>query len=150
MQNSMMESQGRELQRRQRPLGVTIIAIVLFIEGILELLAAVLAFVAGSAVHRHFPNVFGMAGNVFADILGAIALVIAIVTLLVAWGLFTLKSWAFWTVVVVELITVVHEVLRFFQPDSNSASIIAALILPVIILLYMFLDANVRRAFRVL
>lgn len=136
--------------RARRPLGVTIIAIILFIEGILELLAAILAFLAAHAVHVHVRNVLGMAGDVFANTLGIIALVIAVVTLLVAWGLFTLKSWAFWTVVVVEVITVIHEILRFFQPNSNTASIIAALVLPVIILLYMFLDANVRRAFRVL
>lgn len=146
MQNTMME---REMRGR-RPLGVTIIAIVLLIEGILELVAAVLAFLAAHAVHIHVRNVIGIAGDVFANTLGIIALVIALVTLLVAWGLFTLKSWAFWTVVVVEVITVIHEVLRFFQPDANNASIIAALILPIIILLYMFLDANVRRAFRVL
>lgn len=145
MQNTMMES-----PRRQRPLGVTIIAVVLLIEGILELLAAILAFAAAHAVHVHVRNVLGLAGDVFANTIGVIALIIAIITLLVAWGLFTLKRWAFWTVVIVEVITIIQHILQFFQPDANTTTVIIGLILPVIILLYMLLDANVRRAFRVL
>lgn len=150
MQNSMMESQGRELQRRQRPLGVTIMAVVLLIEGVFELIAAILAFVAAHVVHRHYHNILGAAAGTISNAVGVIALIVAILTLLVAYGLFTLKRWAFWTVIVVEIIAILDSVLKFFQATPNYTSLIIGLILPVAILLYMFLDANVRRAFRVL
>jgi uncharacterized membrane protein (DUF2068 family) len=144
MQDTMMES-----PRRQRPLGVTIIAVILLIDGIVELLGAVIAFTAAHAVHTHVRNVLGVAGDVFANAIGVFALIVAILTLVVAYGLFTLKRWAFWTVVVVEVIAIIERILQFFQPNANTTSIILGLILPIIILAYMFLDGNVRRAFHV-
>ena len=143
--NAMME-------RRQRPLGITIIAVILLITGIFELITSIALLVAAHSarVSTHIPHVLGLTLDVFGDVIGIIGLIIAIVTLLVAYGLFTLKAWAFWLVVIVEVVTIIRHAVEFFAPNPSYTSIAIGLILPVIILLYMLLDANVRRAFRVL
>jgi uncharacterized membrane protein (DUF2068 family) len=148
MQNTMMERPSRG----QRPLGVTIIAVILLITGIFELVASIGLLLAAhvARVSTHIPHVLGLTLDVFGNVLGIVGLVIAVVTLIVAYGLFTLKAWAYWLVVVVEIITVIRHVLEFLAPNPSYASIIIGLILPIVILLYMFLDGNVRRAFRVL
>ena len=140
------------MERRQRPLGITIIAVILLVVGLFELGAAIALLLGAHAAHvsTHIPHVLGMTLDVFGDVLGIVGLVIAVVTLLVAYGLFTLKAWAYWLVVVVEIITVIRHAAEFLAPNPNYTTIIIGLILPVVILLYMFLDANVRRAFRVL
>jgi uncharacterized membrane protein (DUF2068 family) len=138
-----------EASRHRRPLGVTIIAVVLLIEGIFEIVAAIIAFTAAHVVHSHVRNVLGTAVGVISNAVGVIALIVAVLTLLVSYGLFTLKRWAFWTVIVVELIALADSILKFFQREPNYTSIIIGLILPVVILAYMFLDPYVRRAFRI-
>jgi len=65
--------------------------------------------------------------------------------LFVAWGLWTLKPWAFWTVVIVEVIHLVQAILSLTRGQGTG---VGDLIFPIIILAYLFLDRNVRAAFR--
>jgi uncharacterized membrane protein (DUF2068 family) len=127
---------------RQRPLGITIIAIVLGIIGILTLLAVILGFV-GVAV---FVN------NKVLDAIATIVLVfgavVAIAEIVVAWGLWTLKVWAYWTAVVVEAIRVVHGLYDWLIAHNPGVSIVS-LIIAIVILVYLLADPNVRAAFRV-
>jgi len=127
---------------RQRPLGITIIAIVLGIIGILTLLAVILGFV-GVAV---FVN------NKVLDVIATIVLVfgavVAIAEIVVAWGLWTLKVWAYWTAVVVEAIRVVHGLYDWLIAHNPGVSIVS-LIIAIVILVYLLADPNVRAAFRV-
>ncbi|HCI81858.1 MAG TPA: hypothetical protein DHW02_19455 [Ktedonobacter sp.] len=144
--NAMME-------RRQRPLGITVISVVLFIFGIFELISSIVVLVLSHAarVSTHIPHVLGMTLDVFGNVFGIIGLVIAIVTLFVAYGLFTLKRWAFWLVVIVEIISLIRHAFEISHPNQAIHTLgIIGIIIPILILLYMFLDANVRRAFRVL
>ena len=110
----------------RRPLGVTIIAILVAIGAIFEIIAGVV----------------GLA--VFAPI-GIFALIVGVISLFVAWGLWTLQPWAFWTVVIVEVIHLVQAILSMTRGQGTG---IGDLVIPIIILLYLFLDRNVRAAFR--
>ncbi|GAC1566810.1 MAG: hypothetical protein NVS3B14_10880 [Ktedonobacteraceae bacterium] len=100
-----------------RPLGVTIIAILVAIGAVLEIIGGLLLLA-----------VFAPLGSLF-----------------VAWGLWTLKPWAFWLVVIVE---VFHLVQAFFSVARGQGSSIIDIVIPIAILLYLFLDRNVRAAFR--
>ena|SRR5579884_2761267 len=142
---------------RHRPLGVTIISIVLGIEGIFELLLGILIlvgiFTLGHEISVHGHAVVGsivdVVGGVLGGILAAAALLIGIFSLIFASGLWRLKRWAFWLTVILEVISIIRHLVEFTHPVHSTPSIIIGLILPVIILLYFLLDSNVRRAFQV-
>ena len=140
---------------QHRPLGVTIISVVLFIAGIFELLLGILILVGiftlghEISIHGHATvgSVVDVVGGVLGGILAGASLLIGVFSLILAIGLWMLKRWAFWLVVILEIISVVRHLLEFTHPVHNTVSIIIGLLLPVVILLYFFLDRNVRRAF---
>lgn len=105
--------------RRHRPLGITIIAIVIGLQAIFSIIAALQ---------------FG----------AIIAIILGILTLLLAWGLWTLQPWAFWTAVVLEAIDIIYDLFSLGQ----GASVIVSLIFSVLILVYLLRDQSVRAAFR--
>lgn len=147
MENAMME------RRRQRPLGVTIIAVLLGIEGLFELIAGIVLIIAANSLSRtiishghritaHFVSTAGIA-------LGSIAIVIGVITLLFVFGLWTLRRWAFWAVVIIEGLTLLWGILALVRQTGTTGGTIAGMIIPAIVLIYFLLDANVRRAFRI-
>lgn len=136
---------------RARPLGVTIIAILLIIAGIVELLFGVLTFAGvfslAHVITMHGHHVTARVLDTLGGILGGISIFIGIVTLIFAWGLWTLKTWAFWLVVALEVFSLIRHLLEFARPDHSTVAIVLGLILPVVILLYFLVDPNVRAAF---
>lgn len=104
---------------RTRPLGVTIIAVLVAIGGIAEIISGL-------------------------QFLGIIAIVLGILTLVLAWGLWTLQPWAFWSTIVLEAINALENLLNLRYGGSS----IIGLIIPVAIIVYMLYDRNVRSAFR--
>src|SRR6266566_7514913 len=140
----------------RRPLGVTIISVVLAIEGIFELLVGILIlvgiFTLGHEISIHGHAVVGsmvdVVGGVLGGVLAGAALIIGLFSLIFAIGLWTLKRWAFWLTVILEIISIVRHLLEFTHPVHSTVSIIIGLILPVVILLYFLLDRDVRAAFR--
>lgn len=117
-----------------RPLGVTIISILLGIQAIYLIIVGLTAIFAGAA-----------AGVGFLVFVGWFPLVIGILSLVMAWGLWNLRPWAFWTAVVLEVLNIINIVFGFSNNGSRS---IGGLIVSVIVLLYFLMDSNVRRAFR--
>lgn len=117
---------------RTRPLGITIISILLGIDGIVEAILGIISLVSGAA-----------------PLGGIVLLILGLLTLALAWGLWTLQSWAFWGIVIIEALNVIYTIYEFAmgRANANASSLIFSLILPIVILLYMFLDRNVRRAF---
>ena len=116
---------------RSRPLGITIIAIILGIQGVLSIIAGIL-LLAGSGGAYAVPAI--------------IALVLGVLYLIVAWGLWTLQPWAFWTTVVLEVITLINGIIALTQHSVGSG--LLNIVLSLIILIYLFADRNVRAAFR--
>ncbi len=104
----------------KRPLGITIIAILLFIQAVIEIIFGIFVFV-GSTI----------ASPAAGLLLGWIPLAIGIISFIVAWGLWTLKPWAYWVTLILEII-----------------NIISGGLVSIIIVIYLLVDGNVRRAFR--
>ena len=148
MQNAKMEAP------RRRPLGVSIIAVLVAIQGIFFLILGILALVAvivaansaGTTVNGY--AITGATLSIVAGVLAGVFLVVGLVSLLFAWGLWTLKRWAFWATVIIEIISLLNSVLAFTQPHANFWSAVVGMIIPIVILVYFFADANVRAAFR--
>jgi uncharacterized membrane protein (DUF2068 family) len=127
---------------RQRPLGITIIASIIGIIGILTFIGVILGFFGVNAL------IHNRVLDVVATIALLIAAIIALAEIVVAWGLWTLKAWAFWTAVIVELIRVVHGVFGLIVTHGQGTHIVS-LIVALVILVYLCVDPNVRAAFRV-
>ncbi len=129
---------------RSRPLGVTIISIILFIQGALGVIAGILLLVAGGALASNGHPIATAAVGIGA----VIALILAVLTLILAWGLWTLRTWAFWGIVIVEALNIVYGIYSWTQGGNGVVALLLSIAIPVIILLYMLLDRNVRAAFR--
>jgi len=122
---------------RRRPLGITIIALLLAIEGIGALILALLSIAVA------FSTPIALIGTVISVLIGLISLALA-------YGLWTLQPWAFGATVAVEIFTIVFALCNFvgMLPKNTLATTIGDLIFPVVILIYLFADKNVRPAFR--
>lgn len=131
---------------RIRPLGVTILAILEFVGGVLALLLGLFFMAVGPYVAELFagtavpPLLSALLG-----VLGVVFLVAGLVALLVGWGLWTGKGWAWWIVVVLEVLGVVSSLagLAMGDPSSLLGLLIAALIL------YYFFKPHVKDFFGV-
>src|SRR2546425_5818390 len=113
---------------RSRPLGITIIAIIMAIYGILGIIAGIGLLSAG------------------ATALGVSSLILGVLQLILAWGLWTLQRWAFWATVILQVLALINGIFTLTQ--GNAASGIVAIVIALIVLIYLFADRNVRAAFR--
>jgi uncharacterized membrane protein (DUF2068 family) len=112
---------------RTRPLGITIIAIIAAIHGILGIIGGMTLM--GSSM-------------TFA----VIAVVLGILDLILAWGLWTLQRWAFWATVVIEILALLNGIFGFSQRIVSGG--IVDIVIALVVLIYLFADPNVRAAFR--
>ena len=111
---------------QMRPLGVTIIAILVALGAVLQIIFALTALgsTPGFAIF---------------------SLIIGVLYLGLAWGLWTLRPWAFWSTVVVSAIGLVEAIFGLIGGQGNS---VISLIIFVVIFVYLLMDRNVRAAFR--
>lgn len=116
------------LAPRQRPLGVTIIAI-------LEAIGGVLSIVGG---------LFLLNVNIVVALL---PIVLGVIALVLAWGLWMLKPWAFWITVVLEVISLISAVISIVT-GSFTTTVVVQAVIALAILIYLLADRNVRAAFR--
>jgi uncharacterized membrane protein (DUF2068 family) len=112
---------------RSRPLGITIIAIIMAIYGVLGVIGGILLLSTSVA-------------------LGVITLVLGLLQLVIAWGLWTLQPWAFWATVILEVLALLNGIFAFTQHNTGTG--IGAIVIALIVLIYLFADRNVRAAFR--
>lgn len=150
MQNTTMEAP------RRRPLGVSIIAVLEGLQGVFFLIAGLLALLgvmaAASRQGMVTVNGFivtGVVVGVIAWSMAGIFLVVGLVSLLLAWGLWTMKRWSFWATVIIAVISLANSVVAITRPYAHVRPIIGGMIIPIVILLYFLIDSNVRAAFRI-
>ncbi len=122
---------------RRRPLGISIISVLLFISAIVEI----------------FFGLFILFATIFTNLLAAllvgwIPLAIGVISLILAWGLWTLKPWAFWATIILEVINIVIHLFSLGQANHSLGNIFGGGIISLIILIYMLVDRNVRQAFQ--
>ena len=123
----------------RRPLGITIISILLFIQAVFEIIGGI------SSVIGNTPT-----GTMSDVLLGWFPLAMGVIELVLAWGLWTLKPWAYWGTLVVEIVNILIHFFGFLGlPRTHSAlAVISGGIVSIIIVIYLLVDGNVRRAFR--
>ncbi len=112
---------------RTRPLGITIIAIIVAIYGVIGIISGITLLGVS------------MTSAVITVVLGVLELVLA-------WGLWTLQKWAFWATVVIEVLALLNGIFAFTQRIIPGG--ITNIVIALIILIYLFADPNVRAAFR--
>lgn len=120
----------------RRPLGITIISILMFIQAIFEIVVGFFSFF-GSVISSPLAGL----------LVGWVPLAIGVLLFILAWGLWTLKPWAYWATLILEIVNIVLHFLGYSQVHSLFA-IISGGIISIIIVIYLLVDGNVRRAFR--
>ncbi|MFX1579386.1 MAG: hypothetical protein ACFFBJ_07025 [Promethearchaeota archaeon] len=103
----------------ERPLGVTIIAILQMLSAIVLLVTGSLSMMAALAL--------GPFGFLFV-ILGGVFLIIGIIGFIIGYGLWTLKGWAWMIAFILNLLSVILAIISFD---------IISLIIPLIIVIYL-------------
>jgi hypothetical protein len=103
----------------ERPLGVTIIAILQLIGSLVLIFGGYAALIVALGL-----GIFGF----IAVILGGILLFFGLIGFIIFWGLWTLKSWAWMLAFILNLLSVIFALLSFD---------IISLIFPLIIVIYL-------------
>ena len=119
----------------QRPLGVTILALLAFVSGALHFLAAFLAFGAGSFISAQaISGYFVPAAAPFANAIGnvgfsiGLAGMIAAVITLIAAGLWVLSRTAgFWLGTIILAVDLVVDVIALLSGAASALTILGAL-----------------------
>lgn len=154
MENRMENrAENTMMARRTRPLGVTIISVLLGIQGVIEVVGGILLILAANSLsHRivqqghtiiaRFVDTFGVG-------IGVVILIIGVITLFFVISLWTLQRWAYWAVIIFEVVSLLPHIIALIRGTGTVGGNIAQMIIPVIVLLYFLVDSNVRRAFRI-
>jgi hypothetical protein len=124
-----------------RPMGVTILAVLAAIVGVLSLLGA-LALLGGGAL------IAGAGGGMFAGafgLFGIITLVLAVLYFAFAYGAWTLKPWAWTLGIVSQVVSIVLSILSILGGQSVTSQLIGLVIS--LVILYYLDTPDVRRAF---
>lgn len=125
-----------------RPTGVTIIALLAFVSGLLGLCGALPVFGISLIAGVFVPPV-GLIGT----IIGAILAFSPLLLLVFAYGAWNLRSWAWMLGIIATGISVVSALIAVLT-TGNILAIVSHGLLPIIIFVYL-LTPNVRNSFRV-
>jgi hypothetical protein len=115
---------------RSRPLGVTIVAILMAIEGVILIGGGIGGIVAGGILSSEFGVVGGL---IIAS--SSVALALGIAALVIAWGLITGKGWAWIITIIISIIMVIVNIIQLVNGRYEH---IIGLIINGVILYYMY------------
>jgi len=134
---------------RQRPLGVTILAILAILFGILNLLAAVGSFLLAGVLSMEdvveqvegvIPEALIEAVPFLFGALGVVFLIVAIILFVLAYGYLKGRGWAWTVTIVLAVISIVLGVVGWVLSGFNPAGLVSMLInilVPLIIVIYL-------------
>ncbi len=132
----------------QRPTGVTILAVLAVIGGILSLFFGGFMAFLGPAVGQEMAEQDGEAyGAEFGGLMMAMGIAFVVhglLQLVTAYGLFTLKAWAWLLAVVMQVLSLVLNGIQLFRGEVGGAVI--AVVIAGGILYYLF-RPHVKQAF---
>jgi hypothetical protein len=114
-----------------RPIGITIIAVLGIIVGVLGLLASL--------------TIFGLGGGV-AAFSGLVTLAIAVAEIAMGYGFWTLQAWSWRLGVTLAIANPVWEVVRFLFRGADPLSLLIAIVFAAIWLYYLNMP-SIRSAF---
>ncbi|HYL41396.1 MAG TPA: hypothetical protein VET90_08815 [Candidatus Binatus sp.] len=124
----------------QRPTGVTVLAIVAAIGGVLSLLGS-LALLGIGAV---FAAVYGL--GALASLFGLIILALGVVELAIAYGFWTLKPWAWTWGNTLEAVLVVVSLLELVLGYGSISGLVIRIVVAGIVIYYLNMP-DIRKVF---
>ena len=124
----------------QRPTGITVMAVLSAIGGVFGLLASLALLGLGAAVSA----TSGLGGLAF--VAGIIILAYSVLSLVLAYGFWTLKPWAWPLGIGVQVLGIIQAVLQFMDNSSNVISLVISLAIAGVILWYLY-QPHVKSAF---
>ncbi len=140
MQNTVEENQVRAVQaQRKRPYGVRVFAGLLGIQGMAALISNMVSFVSSYSLNPSLVLSIGF-----------LSLNVSIFLILLSWGLWTFKRWAYWVTLLVELLVLIRGVFIAVLPPSpleSDAGAFSGALLSLMFILYLVASPNVRTAF---
>ncbi|MFX1244684.1 MAG: hypothetical protein ACFE8F_06940 [Promethearchaeota archaeon] len=113
----------------ERPIGVIIIAI-------LQLLGSIVMLAAGGLM-----LMLGLAIPFFGFILmaiGAFMIIWGIIGLILFWGLWGMKSWAWLITIIFNIISLILSIYNFWNSGFTDYTTLVNVIIPLIIIIYLF------------
>lgn len=126
----------------QRPGGVTALAILVGIAGVIVLVIGFIAVIGAGATWLGASD----ASAIPAATIGAFYLALGLITLFVAWSLLSLRRWAWVLAVIVVVVQLAGHVASVVARDIGVPQAIVASVIPVIVLVYLT-RPRVRSAF---
>lgn len=116
------------LAAKVRPLGITILALLEVISGLMLLLsgvalAALLGVMGATCSQMLGLGAFGVLGTLVGTVLGSLLIILGLISFLIAWGLWTGRGWAWTLGFVLAIIGLIMALLGF-----NIVSILINLI----------------------
>jgi len=123
----------------QRPTGVTVLAVLAALGGLFAILAGLALVGLGGLAG-------GAAGGGFAALLGVLFLIYGVLALVLAYGFWTLKPWAWTLGVGLQGAGIVINILQFMNNTSQIVSLVINLAIAGVILWYLF-QPHVKAAF---
>ena len=136
-------------QQQQRPMGITILAILAFIGGILGIcggLAGIVgaSFLGGLAAAAGAGNVTTLGG--MAVVYSIIGLALAVAYLVFGFGAWTLKPWAWMLGMVLAGLNIVFQLVALLAGWTTLGGILISVVISGVIIYYL-LTPEVKKAF---
>jgi uncharacterized membrane protein (DUF2068 family) len=135
---------------RHRPIGISVMAILAFLFGLLVTLLGALFIAGGAAASNSLSSSFGSVIGGALAVVGVIILLLGLLYLVFAVGAWKLKGWAWWLGVIGSVLFILLGILSYSGASSTGDSptgAIVFIVISVLIFLYL-LTPGVRRAFR--
>ena len=121
----------KPIAKPKRPLGVTVLAILAVLGGILLLFSGI-GIGSSPTLFTSMPNMAYLA-PIAAD-LGIVFIILGLIALVSAYGLWTGKKWGWWITIIISALGVL---LNLISLVSGSYGAIVGIIIEVVILYYM-------------
>jgi uncharacterized membrane protein (DUF2068 family) len=93
-------------------------------------------------------TIFRADASLASVLLAGMFLLVGLLSLIFACGLWRLERWAYWATVILQVSSLANSVIAFVQAPAHVAVIVVGMINPVVMLLYLLVNARVRAAFR--
>jgi len=116
---------------RKRPLGVTIVAILMLINGIILIASGAFGITTAEILAGEMGN--ALTGGIVA--ISSVVIALGIASLIIAWGLITGKGWAWIITVILSIISIIMSIISIAAGSFGS---IVSLIINGVILYYMY------------
>lgn len=129
-----------------RPLGVTILAILAFLLGLLFLLGAITSFLAAGLpfeelqdLINNVPEIILENASLIFTTFGVMFLIFAIISFLVTYGFLNGRQWAWSVGILLGILSIISNMVNFliYMDISNLSSAIIGIVIAVLIIFYL-------------